>query len=131
MLVPMFAGMWKAFVKAGEPGWASFIPILNIITLLKIAGKEDAGIRWLFWMIPFVGIYFSIVDTIDFCKAYGRDVGFAIGMILLPYVFWPILGFGSAQYVGAGGPIRKRRARYEDEEEDLPPRRRRRDEDDY
>lgn len=29
-------GMWKMFVKAGEGGWASIIPIYNIYVLFQI-----------------------------------------------------------------------------------------------
>jgi len=32
-------GLWKIFIKAGKPGWASIIPIYNIIVLLEIIGK--------------------------------------------------------------------------------------------
>ena len=37
--VLVIAGLWKIFTKAGEPGWHAIVPILNVITLLKIAGK--------------------------------------------------------------------------------------------
>jgi hypothetical protein len=131
-MAPMYAGMWKAFAKAGQPGWAAIVPIYQIYVLCKIAGKED--FRFLLWMIPMAGIIFAIIDTIDFCKAYGKEAGFAIGMLILPYVFWPILGFGSAEYVGvpSSSSARRRSRRYEEEEEyeDEPrPRRRRREED--
>ena len=35
----VIAGMWKTFVKAGEPGWAAIVPIYNAIVMLKIAGR--------------------------------------------------------------------------------------------
>jgi hypothetical protein len=131
-IVPMIAGMWKAFAKAGEPGVAALVPIWNTIVLLKIAGQEP--IRVLFWMIPFANIYFVIVDTIDFAKAYGKEAGFGLGLAFLPMIFWPILGFGSARYLGAPtGGVKRRAARYEDEEEEEEPRprRQRRPADDY
>jgi hypothetical protein len=37
-------------------------------------------------------------------SAFGKGVGFAIGMIFLPFIFWPILAFGSSQYQGAAAP---------------------------
>jgi len=30
---------WKFFVKAGKPGWASIIPIYNILVELEIVGR--------------------------------------------------------------------------------------------
>src|SRR5207302_1407291 len=56
--VLMVASMWKVFTKAGEPGWASIVPIYNIIVLLKIAGKPIWWffILWLFIPLIFVAI---------------------------------------------------------------------------
>src|SRR4051794_10824870 len=41
MTIPALAGVWKAFVKAGEPGWASIVPVYNIMVMSKIAGKGE------------------------------------------------------------------------------------------
>jgi hypothetical protein len=32
----MIGAVWKVFTKAGQPGWALFIPIYNIIVWLRI-----------------------------------------------------------------------------------------------
>jgi len=37
--VIVIAGMWKVFTKAGQPGWASIVPIYNAYIICKIAGK--------------------------------------------------------------------------------------------
>jgi hypothetical protein len=37
-------------------------------------------------------------------KSFGKGVGFGIGLALLGIIFWPILGFGSAQYQGLRRP---------------------------
>ena len=57
----------------------------------------------LLFLIPFVNFVIAIIVTVDISKRFGKGVGFAIGMVLLPFIFWPILGFGSAQYQG-GAP---------------------------
>ena len=36
-------------------------------------------------------------------KSFGKDEGFTVGMIFLGIVFWAILAFGSAQYIGPYG----------------------------
>ena len=41
-----------------------------------------------------------IIVMIEISKAFGKTGGFAVGLILLPIVFWPILGFGKSKYVG-------------------------------
>jgi hypothetical protein len=95
--VVYIASMWKMFDKAGEPGWYALIPILNILTMLKIAGKPAVWILILF--IPCVGpLAFKILVDLALAERFGQSSGFAIGLILLPIVFLPMLAFGSAQY---------------------------------
>lgn len=97
-IIAVVAGMWKMFAKAGEPGWAAIVPIYNIYILLKIVGRPW---WWLILMIiPLVSIIVSIVVMVDLAKSFGKGIGFAIGLILLGFVFIPILGFGDAKYVG-------------------------------
>lgn len=99
VMVLMIASQWKVFTKAGQPGWACIVPIYNGIVMLKIAGKP---IWWiLLFFIPIVGIIVGIMVIIAMAKAFGKGAGFGIGMLFLPYIFFPILGFGDAKYVGA------------------------------
>lgn len=43
--------------------------------------------------------YFAIKMMVDLAKAFNQGVGFAIGLLLLPFVFNLILAFGGAQYM--------------------------------
>jgi hypothetical protein len=95
------ASMWKVFSKAGQPGWAAIIPIYNVYVMCKVAGRP--GWWFLLMLIPLVNFIIAIVLNVDIAKRFGKGVGFAIGMLFLPFIFWPILGFGSAQYQG-GSP---------------------------
>lgn len=98
LLVIFIASAWKVFAKAGQPGWAAIIPIYNIIVLLQIVGRP---VWWLLLMfIPLVNFVVAILIYIDLAKSFGQSTGFAIGLLLLAPVFWPILGFGSARYLG-------------------------------
>ena len=90
--------LWKVFAKAGEPGWAALIPFYNTYVLFKIAWGN--GWKFLLLLIPIANIVFSIMANVKLAKAFGKGGGFAVGLILLPVVFYPILGFGSAQYEG-------------------------------
>lgn len=96
--IVMIAAMWKIFVKAGQPGWAAIVPIYNLYILLKIVGRPGWWI--LLFFIPFVNFIIMIIVAIDTAKSFGKGGGFAAGLILLPFIFYPILGFGSAQYQG-------------------------------
>jgi hypothetical protein len=98
IIVLMIASMWKVFVKAGKPGWAAIVPIYNIIVLLQIVGRPTWWI--ILFLIPIVSIVIMIMVMIDFAKSFGKGGGFAAGLILLGFIFLPILAFGDAQYVG-------------------------------
>jgi hypothetical protein len=100
LLIALFviAAMWKVFTKAGQPGWASIIPIYNLYVWCKIVGRPWWWI--LLMLIPLVNIIVGIILCIDMAKSFGKGVGFGIGLILLPIIFFPILGFGSATYQG-------------------------------
>jgi hypothetical protein len=101
IIIFMIASLWKVFTKAGKPGWAVLIPIYSTIVMLEIVGKPW---WWLFmFLIPIVNIVFAIWMINLLSKSFGKDVGFTIGLLLLPMIFIPILGFGSAKYVGPGG----------------------------
>ena len=101
IIVLLIAAMWKIFVKAGEEGWKCLIPIYNLIVLLKIVGKPW---WWLLMMIiPIVNFIFLIWMTNMLSKSFGKEEGFTVGLILLGIVFYPILGFGDAQYQGPYG----------------------------
>lgn len=94
--VLMLAGFWKIFTKAGKPGWAAIIPFYNIIILLEITGKP----LWWFILMLIPGLNFILLAFILTPK-FGKGVGFALGLIFLPFIFYPMLGFGSAQYNAA------------------------------
>ena len=100
VVVLVIVGGWKMFVKAGKPGWGIIIPIYNCILILEIAGRP---IWWIILMfIPIVNLVVTIIVYIDVAKNFGQGPGFGIGMVFLPFVFIPILGFGAAVYQGQG-----------------------------
>lgn len=98
LVVLEIAALWKVFVKAGQPGWGAIIPIYNIYLLCKIVGRPTWWIILL--IIPFVNIVAGIIIAVDLAKSYGKSGGFAAGLIILSFIFYPILGFGEARYVG-------------------------------
>ena len=96
IMVAVIAGCWKMFVKAGQPGWGILIPIYNVYLMLKVAGRP--GWWLLLMLIPIVNFVVGIVVAIDIARNFGKGIGFVLGMIFLGFIFYPILGFGSAQY---------------------------------
>ena len=98
IIILTIAGLWKTFEKAGHPGWAAIIPIYNIYIMCKIADKPG---WWLvLFLIPFVNIIIAIILYIALAEKFGKGAGFGIGLALLGFIFFPILGFGDAEYQG-------------------------------
>jgi len=89
--------IWKLFMKANKPGWASIIPIYNTIVFIQIAKKPVWWIILLF--IPIVNLVIGVIVSYDFFKAYGKGLGYFIGAAFLPFIFYPMLAFGDAQYL--------------------------------
>ena len=94
----MIISGWKVFAKAGIPGWGIIIPIYNFVLMCKIAGKP---VWWIILLlIPIVNLIIGILLTVGIAQKFGKGALFAIGLIFLPFIFWPILGFGQAKYTG-------------------------------
>src|SRR3990167_3980068 len=93
----MIVAAWKIFVKANQPGWAAIVPIYNVVVMLQIVKKPTWWVILTF--IPFVNIIIGFIITYELAKIFGKRLGFTIGLILLPIIFIPILGFGKATYM--------------------------------
>jgi len=92
---------WRVYEKAGQPGWAVLIPFFNFYILLKIVGKPAWWLLWIF--VPLVNVVVEIWVTNLLSKSFGKDEAFTLGLIFLSVIFYPILGFGKAEYKGPAG----------------------------
>ena len=98
LILIVIISQYKLFKKANQSGWAAFIPIYNMIVWLRIINKPW---WWLLLMfIPYAGLIWSIWATNLLVKKFGKDEGFTIGIIFLPFIFYPILAFGSSKFSG-------------------------------
>ena len=98
----VLAGVWKTFTKAGKPGWASIIPIYNLVVLLQIAEKPLWYI--LLFLIPIVNLVVAILVMVAVAQKFGKGAGFGLGLAFLGFIFWPMLGFGDASYQQSAEP---------------------------
>ena len=103
--VLLIVAMWRIFQKAGKPGWAAIVPFYNIYVMYEITW--GSGWRFLMLLIPFYNIILAIQTQVKLAKAFGKSGGFAVGLIFLPYVFQPILGFDDSVYLGVSGSGRR------------------------
>ena len=96
ILIAIIASVWKIFAKAGQPGWAALIPIYNTYVFLQVAGKP--GWWLLLLLVPLVNLVVGILACLSLAERFGKGGGFALGLVFLPLIFLPILGFGGARY---------------------------------
>lgn len=97
-IVFIIASVWRVYEKAGKPGWAAILPIYNIIVLLEIVRKPLWWIVLL--LVPIANVVVLFILYIELAKAFGKTAGFGVGLTLLGFIFFPILGFGDARYRG-------------------------------
>jgi Family of unknown function (DUF5684) len=98
IVVLNIAAYWRIFSKAGQPGWTVLVPIYGSVKLIQISGRS--GWWLLAFLVPLLNIFAIVRLQFDLARVFGRGIGFGFGLLLLPLIFAPILGFGDAQYVG-------------------------------
>jgi hypothetical protein len=96
LIVFYVAAFWKAFEKAGKPGWAAIVPIYNAIVMLQIAQKPTWWV--VLMLIPLVNIVVSVIVMIAIAERFGRSALFGLGLAFLGFIFWPVLAFGDSEY---------------------------------
>ncbi|WP_302162962.1 DUF5684 domain-containing protein [uncultured Fusobacterium sp.] len=99
LYVLLIIGMWRIFEKAGVAGWKSLIPFYNIYVLItKIINKP----WWWFILIfiPGVNVIVAFLINIALARAFGKGFLFGVGLALLGFIFYLILGFGDIAYQG-------------------------------
>ncbi len=123
IVLPVIAN-WKIFVKAGEPGWKSLIPIYYSYIHYKIAWKPFYFIVHMVIVaaaIPFavIAVYsgsslcliltlllyvcrfiLQILFSMKLSAAFDHGILFTLGLIFLGPIFMIILGFDSSEYQG-------------------------------
>jgi len=92
------AGLWKTFVKAGQPGWPALIPILNLYYIVKISGHPGWWV--LLFFVPILNIVIWLMVSLDVAYAFGKNTLYGILLFFLPWVMYLLLGFGEAHYTG-------------------------------
>ncbi len=118
--IPYIIGLWKIYTKMGLPGWECLIPFYGEYQLgSKVLNTDKGG--WIFlgldiavpvlnWIVPKaaspVALGINIYKSIMIARCFGKSMGFAIGLAWLPFIFYPILGFGNSTYLGPTDPLK-------------------------
>ena len=91
--------IWIIFEKAGEEGWKAIIPFYNAYILFRIAGQS--GWNFILLFIPIVNLIMAINLSLELAKRFNKSGAFGIiGLFLFPFVGYPMLALGEANYVG-------------------------------
>lgn len=117
-LLPV-AGKWKVFGKLGMPGWYSIIPVYADYKLCERVHHGDDTrtflmaylivliCSWAFCWVDTVGVLLAIAQLVmniivlsDMSRAFGKETGYTIGLIIFGFVFWTMLGFGASEPIG-------------------------------
>lgn len=110
----------KILAKAGEKEWKGWVPILNEFCMYKISWSTAV-----FWLMILLGLVYGfsstalemstdivseiiyviivilyVVFSYKLSKVFNHGIGFAIGLIFLPVIFYYIIVFGNSEYVG-------------------------------
>lgn len=122
--VLVIVAQWFIYTKARQPGWAVLIPFYNFIVLLRIVGRpwwwiflvlqvfifeiififnHNIVTGVLFFLSAVTTMVISVMVVNGLSKSFGKNEGFTVGLIFLGFIFYPILGFGKATYIGPGG----------------------------
>nr|WP_325211627.1 DUF5684 domain-containing protein [uncultured Oscillibacter sp.] len=91
------AGRWRCFQKMGCSGWEALLPVCR--TCLLFHELYGSGRRALLLLLPVYNVYVLLRLGIDLAFAFNRSAWFGAGLALLPFLFFPLLGFGRSVYL--------------------------------
>lgn len=93
------------YKKAGQPVWAVFVPVYSQWVLAEIGEKPGWwGLIVAFsGFIPFggiVSIILMLLISIGIAQTFDRGILFGLGLLFLPFIFYPILAFTGDKFEG-------------------------------
>lgn len=104
---------WRIFTKAGQPGWKCLIPIYGsyidyviswnggiffVTLILSILSSFIKNI-YVVLIIAIIQLILILIKQIKLGKRFGKGGAFSFFLLfLLPFIGYPILAFGSADY---------------------------------
>ena len=104
IFVVLLVAGWRMYEKAGQSGWISFIPILNLLGLLKMAGRP---FWWAFlYLIPVVGVIVHVIVSVEVARSFGRSALFGHCLAFPPLTAICVAYLGLNSEVRYLGPAR-------------------------
>jgi len=97
LIVTILIPMCLIFRKAGRSWWEAIIPFYNMYVWTIITGQPWWFLILMF--VPFVNYIVIIYLYYHLSKRFGFDIPFTVGLVFLPFIFFPILAWGKAVYI--------------------------------
>jgi hypothetical protein len=95
--ISILFGWILVFPKAGHSRWAALVPGYNIYVL--VVGVAGLSKLWfVLVLIPGVQIIAAILVNVEVARRFGRSDAFGLGLALLGFVFYPLLGLSNSEY---------------------------------
>jgi hypothetical protein len=63
-------GAARLFAKANQPWVAAFIPVWNVIVVLKMVGRPVSHLA--FFLVPFYNVYFFFRLCVELAQSFGK-----------------------------------------------------------
>lgn len=98
LLLIILISISKVLKKANRSPIHGLIPIYNLIPLLEITNMSKSYFFPL--IIPIVNIPFLLMLNLELAKFFKKDKKFGVLLLVLPFVYFPILAFGKSEYIG-------------------------------
>lgn len=114
-------GKWFMFVKMGEAGWKSLIPIysdyvifknvwqpvyfivfiaVNVISAYVSYSVSGETGSYLLNLLRCAAFIIAFLENIKLSRSFGHGYLFGLGLLIFNPLFTMILGFGSSVYLG-------------------------------
>lgn len=95
---------WRMYEKAGQRGWIAFVPILNLLGVLKMIGKP-------FWfaflyLVPGLNIVVHVIVSVELARSFGRSGLFGLLMAIPTFTPFCTTFLGLSSEVRYLGPNR-------------------------
>jgi hypothetical protein len=88
-IVVWAVGSALVFQKAGAPAWAGVVPGWHLKYLGRLTGKNP-------WSLLFFPLYYDAVC--ELATRFGKSRYFGVGLLMAPFVCYPMLALSDAQY---------------------------------
>jgi Family of unknown function (DUF5684) len=95
-------GAAKLFAKADKPWYAAFIPIWNLIVVLKMVGRPASHVA--FFLVPFYNVYFFFRLCVELAQSFGKYTLIDYILVCVLNVFY-VLNLALAYNEEYQGPV--------------------------